>query len=230
MGAVPLLNDGTSLRKEHTLAGLGSSAFPRLRWIAVAWLCVWTPTYAMIWGWPNFLRLCDVAVILTAVGFWRGSPLLLSSQAVSSLIADLAWSLDVGWRLVAGHHLFGGTEYMWDARVALWVRLLSLFHVALPVLLVWSLGKVGYDRRGLGLQSAIAALLLVVSRFFGPGLNYNYAFTDPLFHRAWGPAPLHLAVIVAGVIALTYLPAHWVFARLFPSPEAVAQRRSEAAN
>jgi hypothetical protein len=191
-------------------------AFPWLRWAAVLWLAVWIPAYWTVWGWRNFFHLCDVAIILTALGLWRGSAILLSSQAVGSLLADLAWCLDVGWRLLFGRHLFGGTEYMWDARFPLWVRLLSVFHVLLPVLLLWALRRTGYDRRGLLLQSAIALVLLGVSRLFSPALNLNYAYRDPLFHRSWGPAALHLGIILAGFMGIVYWPTHRMLARFLP--------------
>src|SRR5207237_288632 len=62
--------------------------FPRLRWAALLWLSLWVPAYASVWGLSNFLHLCDVAVILTCAGLWSGSALLLSSQAVSSILID----------------------------------------------------------------------------------------------------------------------------------------------
>jgi hypothetical protein len=189
--------------------------FRTLQWAALWWMAVWLPAYVWVWGWANLLHLCDVAVILSCIGLWCRSPLLLSSQAVSSLLAGLVWCLDAGWRLAMGRHLVGGTEYMWDARYPLSVRLLSLFHVGLPVVLLWTLRKVGYDRRGLAAQSVIAAVLLVVSRFFPPNLNLNYAYQDPLLHRAWGPAPVHLVAILIGMVALLYLPTHLLLGRLF---------------
>jgi hypothetical protein len=180
-------------------------------------MLVWAPAYVATYGWLNFLHLCDVAVILTCAGLWLGSPLLLSSQALSSLVVDLAWDLDLLWRAVSGHHLIGGTEYMWDARFPLWVRLLSLFHVAWPPLLVWALRRIGYDRRGLLLQSAIAVVLLLASRLVGPELNLNFAHRDPFFGRAWGPAPVHLAVILAPLIGGIYLGTHKALSRLMPT-------------
>lgn len=190
--------------------------FPVLRWVALGWVLVWLPVYVRVWGWANQLLLCDAAVILACIGVWRGSRLLLSSQAVSALFAGLLWALDVGWRLVAGRHLFGGTEYLWDARYPEWVRLLSLYHVALPGVLLWTLRKTGYDRRGLAAQSGIAAVLLVVSRFLPPELNLNFAYRDPLLHRAWGPGPVHLGVIFLGLVAVVYVPAHLLLCRVFP--------------
>lgn len=182
---------------------MSAPAFPpAARWIALVWLLVWIPAYWSFYGPVVFLNLCDIALILTCVGVWRGSALLLSSQAVSSLVVDLAWSADLALCGLSGRHLIGGTEYMWDPAYPGWLRALSLFHVALPVALVWSLRRVGYDRRGPWLQLAIAAPVLVASRALGAADNSNFAFTDPLFGRSWGPAPVHLAVILAGLLAV----------------------------
>jgi hypothetical protein len=197
---------------------LGSNTFPVLRWVSLLWMAVWFPAYFHYWGWANLLHLCDVAVILSFIGIWWANPLLLSSQAVSSLAAGLFWILDVGWRLTTGRYLIGGTDYMWDARYPLWVRLLSTFHVGLPLVLLWTLRRVGYDRRALGLQAAIAAALLIVSRFLSAEINMNYAYRDPVFNRAWGPAPVHLAaafIIIAGAV---YWPTHLLLSWLFHAP------------
>ena len=137
-----------------------------------------------------------------------GSALLVSSQAVSSLMVDLAWDLDLLWRLLFGHHLIGGTEYMWDARYPLWVRLMSLFHVVWPPLVIGVLRRLGYDSRGFALQCAIASVVFVGSRFVLPGENLNYAFRDPFFHRSWGPAPVHLGLTLAVLFAAVYWPTH----------------------
>jgi hypothetical protein len=197
---------------------LGSNIFPVLRWFSLLWMAVWFPAYFHFWGWANLLHLCDVAVILSFIGIWWANPLLLSSQAVSSLAAGLFWLLDVGWRLTTGRYLIGGTDYMWDARYPLWVRLLSSFHVALPMVLLWTLRRVGYDKRALGLQAAIAAVLLIVSRFLSAEINMNYAYRDPVFLCAWGPAPVHLAAAFIIIVGLVYWPTHLLLRWLFHAP------------
>jgi len=188
-----------------------------VRWAALVWFLVWFPAYWHTWGSANFLQLCDVAALLTCVGLWTRSRLLLSSQAVSTVLVSLAWTLDAVWRMVVGHHLIGGTEYMFDSRVALWIRLLSLFHVFLPVLLLWVLWRMGYGRRAWALQSAIALAAFIACRFTNPAKNMNFAFRDPFFHRAWGPAPAHVALSVAFMAIVVYLPTHLVFSRVFRS-------------
>ena len=192
--------------------------FPRLRWAALAWLAAWLPAYWVFYGPVVFLNLCDIAVILTCVGLWRGSALLLSTQALSSLVIDAAWLLDLLWRAAIGSHLIGGTEYMWDPAYPAWLRALSLFHVLLPAALLHGLRRLGYDRRALGAQSALAAAVLVASRAVGPGVNANFAFTDPIFGRGWGPAPVHLAAILAGLV-LVYAATALVLRRWLPPPQ-----------
>jgi hypothetical protein len=188
-------------------------AFPTLRWVALLWLAVWFPAYWRVWGWQNFLQLCDLAVFLTCLGLWRGSALLLSSQAVGAIVVNAVWTLDVAWRAAVGRHLIGGTEYMWDTRFPLWVRLLSLYHVVLPVLLVWAVRRVGYDARGWKLQAAIAAGALVVTRLAGPAVNYNAVYRDPILGQTWGPVPVHLAFMLLCLVAAVYWPTHAVLQR-----------------
>lgn len=188
------------------------------RWAALIWLLIWIPIYWRTWGALNFLRLCDVAVILSCAGLWSRNRLLISSQAVSSILPDFVWALDAGWRLFLGHHLVGGTEYLFDSHYPLWIRLLTLYHLILPLVLLWALHRIGYDRHGLAVQSVIAGIIFVASRFAGPVENVNYTFTDPFFHRAWGSAPIHLAVIFLFILFVAYIPTHFVLRRLFPPP------------
>lgn len=186
---------------------------------SLLWLAFWTPVYWRIWGAQNFLHVCDIAVMLTCVGLLFSNSLLLSSQAVSSILTDLLWDADAGWRLFTGHPLTGGTDYMWDAHYPLWARLLSLFHIIWPVVLICSLVRVGYDRRGFSLQAAIAAGAVFAARFANPSDNINYAFRDPLFQRSFGPAPLHLVIIWLGLIILIYLPVHLLLSKFLPRAE-----------
>ncbi len=203
---------------------MGQSATARgkipdwLRWLALVWLLVWFPVYWRAWGAANFLHLCDVAVILTCIGLWTNSALLLSSQAVSSLVIDILWALDVAAWLLFRRHFIGGTEYLFDPTCPLWIRLLSLFHVIMPVILIWSLSQLGYDRRGFRLQTAIALPVVIASRFVTPDKNLNFALTAPFFQRQLGPAPVHLAITYLALVLAVYLPTHSLFVRLYSPP------------
>ena len=86
----------------------------------------------------------------------------------------------------------------------------------MPFILLWSLRRLGYDRRGFALQAAIALPLVIASRFVTPDENLNFAQTAPFFHRQLGSAPVHLAITYLAVVLGVYLPTHLVFARLYP--------------
>jgi len=198
-------------------AATGQHPFPRLRWLGLAWLAVYLPSYTIAYGITNFLFLCNLGVMITAIALWRGDRLLLSSQAIAAPVIGIAWGLDAGWRVVTGAHLFGGTEYMWNPAYPLFTRLLSLYHLAWPVLVVACVAKVGYDRRGWRLQTAIAAAALIASRLLtAPADNVNFAFRDPLFGLALGPAPIHLATVLFVLSFVAYGATHAILARTLP--------------
>jgi hypothetical protein len=191
-----------------------------IRCAVVVWLAIWIPAYWRTWGAANFLHLCDVAVILACAGVLTDSALLISSQGVSSLLVDAAWALDASWRLLRGRALLGGADYLFDSHYPLWVRLLSLFHVVMPALLLWALHRTGYDRRGWALQCAIALPLFIAARFTNPAENINYAFIDPFIHRQWGPAPIHVLISWLFMAFVVYYPTHLLLKRIFPAPPA----------
>jgi hypothetical protein len=216
---VSLLGLRGSLRKVSKLASAPHNRIPDwLGWLSLLWLAVWFPVYWHAWGPANFLHLCDVAVILTCIGLWTSNALLLSSQAVSSVVIDILWALDVAAWLLFRRHFIGGTEYLFDPTCPLWIRSLSLFHIIMPVILIWSLSRLGYDRRGFRLQTAIALPVVVASRFVTPDKNLNFALADPFSHRQLGPAPVHLAITYLAVVLAVYLPTHLVFTRLYAPP------------
>ena len=192
--------------------------FPRLRWACLLWLAVWLPTYAVYWGFDNFVQLCDIAAILTVAGVWTGNSLLLSSQAVGSLAINTLWTINILWRFFFGVFPLGGSEFMWDTHYPLWVRLLSFYHVAVPLVLLWALRRTGYDPRGWWLQVAISVPVLIASRFISPQRNFNFAVTDPLLKISFHPAALHLAIILFCLIAFLYWPAHRLLLRVYPPP------------
>ena len=179
-----------------------------VRWASVLWLAVWIPSYAVYWGWTNFLHLCDVAVFLTCIGLASSNALLLSSQAVSSLVADLLWCLDAGSRWFLGRHLLGGTEYMFDPQLPLFIRLLSLFHVVTPPLLLWAIWRLGYDPRGWKLQTLTAWVVVPINYFWRPEQDVNWArgpfFREQHFMPGWA----YLLVYLVAVPSFVYFPTH----------------------
>ncbi len=190
-------------------------ALGRLRWIAPLWLLIYLPSYSAAYGLTNFLFLCNLGVILTALGLWFPSRVLLSSQAVAAMGIGALWTIDFAGRLLFGRHPLGVTSYMWDPQYPLATRLLSLYHVVWPMLLWVCLRRLGYDRRGWALQSGIAALALGVCRLVTlPAENVNYVFADPLFGRTFGPPLVHVLVTWAVLCGVLYGATHLLLRRL----------------
>jgi hypothetical protein len=198
-------------------ADAGPARFPRLGWLGALWLAVYLPVYASAYGLRNFLFLCNIGVILTAIGLIARSRWLVSSQAVAAPVIALAWLLDVGWKLVTGEFLYGATAYLWDPAFPLPARLLSLYHVAWPLLLWAVLRRIGYDPRGWPLQAAIAAAAMIAARLASPlSENINFAWADPFLGRQFGPAWLHLAICWGLLSGVAYGATHAALRRLFP--------------
>jgi len=203
--------------------------FPVLRWAALVWLAVYLPAYTAAYGVVNFLFLCNLGVLVTAVGIWTGSPLLISSQGVAALPICAAWCVDAGSRLLTGSHLFGFTAYMWDPQFPLFTRLLSLYHVLWPLVLVHAMRRLGYDGRGYPLQVAIAAVGIGAARFTAPQLNINFAHAEPFFGSALGPAPVHLAIVLTVLSLVVYGATHRTLRATLPPAEPLAGDAGELA-
>src|ERR1039458_9408651 len=101
-------------------------------WLKIAWtvwLLVWAPVYWRQYGAQNFLFFCDLGNVLIGIGLWLESPLIFSWVASGLLLFQTIFTVDFAGALLTGHHLVGGTEYMFDPGVPPMIRLLSLFHV-----------------------------------------------------------------------------------------------------
>ncbi len=193
-----------------------------LKLAAAAWLLVWVPLYWQAYGAANFLWFCDLANFLIAVALWAESPLLLSSQAVGVLLVQLFWVADIAGRLLLGFHPIGGTEYMFDDSKPLALRLVSLFHVAVLVVLVWGLRRLGYDPKGLFLQIGIALVVLPLSWWFGSERNLNWTWGPFGTIQEALPPLVYLVLLPLGYLAVLYLPSHWAFRRWAPPSDETA--------
>src|SRR5258705_2532391 len=87
--------------------------------------------------------------------------------------------------LATGKGPLGITVYMFDSNREAFLKVLSLFHIWVPVLLLWVLWRLGYDRRSLLLQITISWVLLPLSYLLtnGPGGGPNGPGN---MNRVWG--------------------------------------------
>ena len=147
-------------------------------WLKIAWtawIFVWAPIYYKQYGVQNFLFFCDLGNILITLALWFESSLIFSWQAVSLLVVQVLYSMDLLAAFFFGKHLTGGTEYMFDPAIPLSIRLIGLYHLVVPPLLLWAVHRLGYDRRALKLQGLTACILVPICHFWRPQFNVNWA-------------------------------------------------------
>jgi|HubBroStandDraft_1064217.scaffolds.fasta_scaffold230291_1 hypothetical protein len=191
-----------------------------------AFLAILVPIYLRTYGPANFLWFCDAALILTVAGMWLESSLLISMCSVGILLPQCLWLADFGSGL-AGFHLLGLTSYMFDPHLPLFTRGLSLFHGWLPLLLVWLLARLGYDKRALSAWTVLAAgLVLVCCLFIPPAgahpanpntpINVNYVFG---FNNAqpqhWVNQTLYIVLFFGVLWLVVFFPTHLALRKIF---------------
>ncbi|NIR81936.1 MAG: membrane-associated protein [Gammaproteobacteria bacterium] len=181
-------------------------------------LCALVPTYWRGHGAANFLWFCDIALITLLLAMWLESALLASMTAVGVLWTSIGWNLD----FFTGATLLGMVGYMFDPAVPLHLRAMSLFHVALPVLPLWMVHRLGYDRRAFAAQSVLMALVLLATYLLSdPAVNINWTFGLDRPQDVMHPL-VYLLLLALGVALLICLPAHLLLQLVFDR-EAPAQ-------
>jgi hypothetical protein len=187
-------------------------------WIKLAYtafVLVLVPVYARRYGPANFLWFSDVALLAMVPALWLESSLLTSMMALSVMLAELAWNADYFVRLLTGRRLIGLADYMFDRKLSIGLRGLSLFHVFLPLVILWSLDRLGYDPRAVALQTVLGAVVLLLTWLLtDPAKNINWVFGP-----ASGPQkripPLAWVGLAMLLWALTYGVTHFVLQRVF---------------
>lgn len=181
-------------------------------WLKVGftlWMAFWIPATVVIYGPQNFFWLCNLASFLILAALWLESRLLMSAQLLSVLLVGILWAFDVTVAFVFGAHPIGGTEYMFEDDALLRERMVSFYHVLLPVISVYACMRLGYEPRGLWLQTGITWVAIVLSRLFTDvDRNINWVYGP--FGEVGEPfAPwLYILAVMALWPLVLYLPVH----------------------
>jgi hypothetical protein len=160
----------------------------------------------------NFLWFSDIALIATVPALWLESSLLASMMLVGVLLPELLWNGAFFIRLLTGVRLFGLTDYMFDSTKPRYLRAISLFHVFLPLLLLWMVARLGYHPDAFLWQTALAWIVLPLSYFLGDpkveNLNWVYGWTSRQQTRM--PPLAYLGLMMIGFPLLIFLPTHLI--------------------
>jgi len=188
-----------------------------------AFMGLLVPCYWRLYGPTNFLSFCDLSLFFALPAVRTESPLLVSMPAVGILLPQALWMADL-LSTALSHPLFGLTNYMFDASKPLFTRGLSLFHLWLPIVLVYLLRRLGYDRRAFAAWSLLAFGVLLVCFFALPApaatpqlpVNINY-ICGPSDERSqsWMDPRLYFALVLVALRAVVYLLTHLLLRRVF---------------
>jgi len=174
-------------------------------------LAVLVPVYWAHYGPANFLWFSDIALLGGGAALWLESPLLASMMMLAVPLPECAWNLDFFGRLLTGRRMFGMSAYMFERERPRLVRALSLFHVPLPIGLVWLVHRLGYDRRAWLGQSLLALVVLPASYWLtDPAENVNWVHGLGAPQRRLPPW-LYLALLIVAFSLVLYLPPHLAF-------------------
>ena len=181
-------------------------------WFKVAYTAFVLYVMAVWWkhyGWTNFLWFSDIAFIGAVPAMWMESAALASVLTVAVLVPELLWNVDYGLRLALRRRITGLTDYMFESDRLLLLRGLSLFHVPLPLVLIWMVGAYGYDAEaGLPGAIALAAIVLPWSRILStPDKNINWTYGLGAKRVTW-PGWLYVPLLFIGFVVLVFLPTH----------------------
>jgi len=174
-------------------------------------MVVWWKHY----GWKNFLWFSDIAFIGAVPAMWLESTALASVLTVAVLLPELLWNIDYAGRLLLRRRVIGLTDYMFEPERPLLLRGLSLFHVPLPLVLLWLVAAYGYDASvGLPGAVALAAVVLPWSRIVSApdkNINWTYGLSSARVH--W-PGWLYVPVLFLGFVLFVFIPTDWLLRAL----------------
>jgi hypothetical protein len=180
-------------------------------WLKIAWsvwVAAWVPLYWRQYGAQNFLYFCDLGNFFVLAGLWLESRLIFSWQASGLLLFQTFYTIDLAGALLTHRHWIGGTEYMFDPHLPLFLRLLSLFHVVMPPLLLWAIWRLGYDSRGWKLQTLLTWVVVPINYFWRPQYDVNFARGLFLQQQHALPGWLYLIGYLIVVPLVVYWPTH----------------------
>lgn len=187
-----------------------------LKIVSSLFVIVLVPVYWRQYGPANFLWFSDIALFGALAALWLESSLIASTMAVGVLLLELAWSVDLVARLLIGVNPIGLSDYMFDERIAIPIRALSLFHIFLPVLLVWMVYRLGYDERALAVQTMLAIVVLPLCRTVSsPEGNINWVYGPGNKPQTFFSVPVYVGLLMVGFLVFVYLPTHLVLDALF---------------
>jgi len=176
---------------------------PLFKWLYGVFMALYIPVFWVGYGAQNFLWLSSIALILAFFATLFESRFLASMATLGGLVPEMLWTLDFLYTMIAhmiGSSKTGFTEYMFNSNLSLWLRIIALYHLILPPLLIWLILRLGYDRRAWIVQVLLGWMITLGIWFFtSPLRNINFVFEYEHLNMRAMP---FLAILFVAAIAL----------------------------
>jgi hypothetical protein len=202
---------------ESSISVIENNAFPI--WVKIAYtifVAILVPVYIMKWGPANFLWFSDLALLFTLVALWMENALLISIIATGVLLPEIAWNIDYFWRLITGRRLLGLSDYMFETEKSLFVRGLSLFHVILPVIMIWMLAELGYASQAIYYTIFLGWFVLISTYFTtDPKENINWVFGPGNQPQEKIHPLVYLGVVLILIPLVVFVPTYFLLKIFF---------------
>lgn len=189
-------------------------------WIVIKFLLsffmiILIPIYWYFYGFKNFLWLSDIGLFLTVLALWTNSVLMMSIAAVEMFFFELIWNLDFWMILFFDISKIKLADYMFDSQYPIGLRLLSLFHIFMPIIWISYLYSFGYDANAIYYAIFLFWIILLLTYFFtDPSQNINWIFW-PKVHNIRISQFAWLLLLAIGFPLFDFLSTHYLFLKLF---------------
>lgn len=183
-----------------------------------ALLLVLIPNYYQSYGIENFLWFSDITLFLIFLGVYISSALLISVAATLSFFIEINWCVDFFYNLFTGTNLLGMADYMFDNKLSLFLRGLSLFHLLLPIYSIRYLYLWGYDDSAFKYSTMLYWIIILVCYLFTEvDKNINWVHLAEL--NNWQTISPTLWVLMQMTLypLLIMLPTSFLFKKAFAS-------------
>ena len=178
-----------------------------IKWFLIIFCSILIPIYIYHYGIINFLWFSDIGLLLTLISLVRKNPIYISVASLGFLLFELTWAASFFLELFLDISFFHLTSYMFDVNYPLYLRLLSLFHLFMPVIWFYYLNKWGYK-----LKSIIGFLF-----FYWVIVTLSYLLSSKQENINWVFSfyPYLISAMYLIIPIIIFVPMHKILKKLY---------------
>ena len=177
-------------------------------WLLFLWTMLSIAWYKR-YGVTHLLWFCDISLLLTAIGLFLRSSILVTAQLVAVLIFHIVWNIDFWCYLASGYMLMGSTSYMFYSEISWMEKGLSFFtHLFIVPCTLYGVYIIGISRKAWLLQWAQTVLVFLLTYLLTrPEENINWLFGTDIFNIS--PQTTHPLLYYGAMMLIPPFVVYW---------------------